>query len=103
MAWDSPTTGSRPLGGDSKAGGNPPIKLSEIAVRPASKIILVDWPGAPDRPLEEISAWHTDRGKGLFNLLYGDMHVQAYLFTTDQRYPKTPWGAAVNPDQRGYW
>jgi hypothetical protein len=39
----------------------------------------------------------------LFNILYGDNHVQAYLFTKDQRYPTIPWGAPVDPDLRGYW
>ncbi len=95
--------GIEAVGGDSAVNGNKPIKISEIAPRSATKIILVDWPGAPDRTLDEISAWHTDKGKGLFNILYGDNHVQGYLFTADQRYPKTPWGAAVDPDQRGYW
>ena len=91
------------LGGDSTAGGNKPIKFSELARLSSTKIILVDWPGAPDRTLDEISAWHTDKGKGLFNILYADNHVKAYLFTADQRYPKTPWGDSVDPDKRGYW
>ncbi len=95
--------GIEALGGDANPGGNKPIKSSEIAKRPATKIILVDWPGAPDRTLDEISAWHAVRGKGLFNILYGDTHVQAYLFTAAQRYPNTPWGAPVDPDLRGYW
>ncbi len=95
--------GIEALGGDSKMGGNKPIKTSEISLRPTAKIVLVDWPGAPDRTLDEISAWHTDKGRGLFNILYGDNHVQAYLFTADQRWPKTPWGALVDPDLRGYW
>lgn len=95
--------GIEALGGDASAGGNKAIKFSEIAARPTTKIILVDWPGAPDRTLDEIAAWHTDKGIGLFNILYGDNHVQAYLFTAAQRYPLTPWGATVDPDSRGYW
>jgi len=95
--------GIEALGGDSKVGGNKAIKTSDIARKPATKIILVDWPGAPDRSLDQISAWHSDRGKGLFNILYGDNHVQAYLFTADQRNPQTSWGATVDPDLRGYW
>ena len=95
--------GIEALGGDAKTGGNKAIKTSQIAKRPTTKILMVDWPGAPDRSLDEISAWHTDKGKGLFNILYGDNHVQAYLFTADQRYPKMPWGATVDPDLRNYW
>jgi len=95
--------GIEALGGDSSPGGNKPIKLSDIAALPTTKIILVDWPGAPDRTLDEIAAWHTDHGIGLFNILYGDNHVHAYLFTAAQRYPLTPWGATVDSDSRGYW
>jgi len=95
--------GIEALGGDAKPGGNKGIKSSEISRKAANKIILVDWPGAPDRSLDEVSGWHTDKGKGLFNILYGDNHVQAYLFTKDQRYPTIPWGAPVDPDLRGYW
>src|SRR5208282_4273933 len=81
------------IGGDSFPGQiTPSMRTSEM--RPISnKIILVDWPGAPDRTLDQISAWHTVKGKGLFNILCGDNHVEAYLFTAAQRYPITPWGA----------
>ena len=63
------------------------MKTSEMYRPVHNKIILVDWPGAPDRTLDQVAAWHTVRGKGLFNILYGDNHVEAYLFTADQRYP----------------
>src|ERR1051325_11171175 len=95
--------GIEALGGDAKPGGNKPINNAEIARRAAAKIILVDWPGAPDRSLDEVSGWHTDKGKGLFNILSGDNHVQAYLFTKDQRYPTAAWGTTIDPDLRGYW
>jgi prepilin-type N-terminal cleavage/methylation domain-containing protein len=90
------------IGGDSFPGQiTPSMRTSEM--RPISnKIILVDWPGAPDRTLDQISAWHTVKGKGLFNILCGDNHVEAYLFTAAQRYPITPWGATVDPGQQ-YW
>jgi prepilin-type N-terminal cleavage/methylation domain-containing protein len=95
--------GIEALGGDAKTDGNKAMKVSEIARKPTTKIVLVDWPGAPDRTLDEVSTWHTDRGKGLFNILYGDNHVQGYLFKASERYPVTPWGALVDPDSRGYW
>jgi prepilin-type N-terminal cleavage/methylation domain-containing protein len=95
--------GIEALGGDANTGANKPMKVSEFARKPSAKILLVDWPGAPDRTLQEVSAWHTDKGQGLFNILYGDNHVQAYLFTAAQRYPTTPWGVPVDPDLRGYW
>jgi len=94
--------GIEAIGGDSFPGQiTPSMKSSEM--RPISnKIILLDWPGAPDRTLDQISAWHSVKGKGLFNILYGDSHIEPYLFTADQRYPKTPWGATVDPGSQ-YW
>jgi prepilin-type N-terminal cleavage/methylation domain-containing protein len=80
----------------------PPMKSTDMQGLVSSKILMVDWPGAPDRTLDQVSAWHAVRGKGVFNILYGDNHVQAYLFTASQRYPITPWGATVNP-ANGYW
>jgi prepilin-type N-terminal cleavage/methylation domain-containing protein/prepilin-type processing-associated H-X9-DG protein len=96
--------GIEAVGGDATTpAGNKPMKTVEFRARTTTKIILVDWPGAPDRSLDFVSAWHAFKGKGLFNILYADGHVQAYLFTAEQRYPLTPWGATVAPDQRGYW
>ena len=96
--------GIEAIGGDAFPGQTTPsMKTSEIRRAISQKILLVDWPGAPDRTLDQVDAWHAVAGKGTFNILYGDSHVQAYLFTTDQRYPNTPWGATVDPDARGYW
>ena len=97
--------GIEAIGGDSGAFttiSTPPMKTSEMNPI-TSKIILMDWPAAPDRSLSQLSAWHTVKGKALYNLLYGDGHVQAYLFTAAQRYPTTPWGASVDPGARNYW
>ncbi|MDE3068338.1 MAG: prepilin-type N-terminal cleavage/methylation domain-containing protein [Verrucomicrobiota bacterium] len=96
--------GIEAIGGDATTKtGNKPMKASEMRSQTTTKIILLDWPGAPDRALNQVSAWHAFTGKGLFNILYGDGHVQAYLFTAQQRYPQTPWGAKVDPGTRGYW
>ena len=95
--------GIEAIGGDtSSPSGNPPMKKAEIGSFVAAKILMVDWPGAPDRTLDQVSAWHAVRGKGVFNILYADGHTQAYLFTPAERYPTTPWGAPVDPT-RGYW
>ncbi|MGH7940512.1 MAG: prepilin-type N-terminal cleavage/methylation domain-containing protein [Limisphaerales bacterium] len=68
-----------------------------------SKILFMDWPGAPDRPLDWVSAWHAVRGKGLFNICYADDHVEAFLFPTNERYPANPWGNIVSPGRWGWW
>ena len=97
--------GIEAIGGDSGAfTGIPTPSMKTSDMNPiVSKIILMDWPGAPDRALNNISAWHAVRGKALFNLLYGDGHVEAYLFTAAQRYPTMPWNATVDPNANGYW
>jgi len=98
--------GIEAIGGDSVTSPpqtTPPMRTSDIRQNVSTKILLMDWPGCPDRTLDQVDAWHAVAGKGTFNILYADSHVQAYLFTEDQRYPKTPWGATVDPDGRGYW
>jgi prepilin-type N-terminal cleavage/methylation domain-containing protein len=66
------------------ATGNPgPIKSSEVARAPTTKIILGDFPWY-DRDTRDIykpaSAWHNDRGKPIFPTLFGDGHVANFLF-----------------------
>jgi len=82
----------------------PSMKKGDFSPFVSSKIVLMDWPGAPDRPLDQVDAWHAAKGRPYFNLLYGDNHVQAYLFTAAQRDSPTNniWGAPVNP-ANGYW
>ena len=96
--------GIEAVGGDSTPGSSTPsMKASDMVNQVSTKILMVDWPGAPDRTLDQVSAWHAVKGKGVFNMLYADNHVKAYLFTADERYPTTPWGATADPSARGYW
>ena len=73
------------VGGDSMApAGSPPslpIKNDKVASKPSTKLILGDWPWFGDRDINDpLSAWHNDRGKSFFPILYGDAHVQNFLF-----------------------
>jgi prepilin-type N-terminal cleavage/methylation domain-containing protein len=96
--------GIEAIGGDSVAGQTTPsMKTTALRSYVTKKILLMDWPSAPDRSLDQVDAWHAVVGKGVFNILYGDTHVEAYLFTADERNPNTPWGATVDPDKRNYW
>jgi prepilin-type N-terminal cleavage/methylation domain-containing protein len=96
--------GIEAIGGDSnKTEITASMKQSDMAPYVATKIILMDWPGAPDRTLDQVDAWHAAKGRPYFNVLYGDNHVAAYLFSATNRYPVTPWGATVDPTTRGYW
>ncbi len=58
-----------------------PIKLSEIARRPSSKMIQGDWPWPGNRPRSSPqTSWHGSVGKRTENMLFGDGHVDFYKF-----------------------
>ena len=82
----------------------PSMKVSAMNSRqPTKKIILMDWPASPDRPLNQVSAWHSDKGKGLFNILFGDMHVEGFLFKAEERVPTISYSTVGDPNLRRYW
>jgi type II secretory pathway pseudopilin PulG len=63
-----------------------PIKGSQVAVRPATKLFLSDWPWFGDRDINDPrSVWHNDRGKPVFPTLFGDVHVQNFKFPLDYK------------------
>ena len=80
-----------------------PMKKSDFQPYAASKIVLMDWPGSPDRTLDQVDAWHAAQGRPFFNLLYADNHVQAYLFSATNRYPAAQYSDPIDPVTRGYW
>jgi hypothetical protein len=58
-----------------------PIKGSEIALKPTSKIIQGDWPWHANRSLSDPrSEWHNVRGRRVEAMLFGDTHVEFYKF-----------------------
>jgi prepilin-type N-terminal cleavage/methylation domain-containing protein/prepilin-type processing-associated H-X9-DG protein len=58
-----------------------PIKGSEVARRPANKIIQGDWAWHANRgAVDTKSIWHNYRGQTRFNMLFGDGHVVFYKF-----------------------
>ncbi|HEU5123947.1 MAG TPA: prepilin-type N-terminal cleavage/methylation domain-containing protein [Verrucomicrobiae bacterium] len=81
----------------------PSMKMREIAKNPTRKILTMDWAGSPDRPLDTMSAWHSDRGRAFFDILYGDSHVEGYLFKTNERVPYVTYGTPGDPTVRNYW
>ncbi len=90
--------------GDSKAPrGSPeatPIKTSEIARNASKKIIQGDWPWHGTRdPSDQKSVWHNYKGKRTFNMLFGDGHVENYLFPPG--YEK--WQLSPPPDIDYLW
>ena len=87
MTWGTERYAVQHVAGDIQ-GSTPdrkaPIKGNAIAKRPTNKLILGDWPWFPERNLyDPRTAWHNDRGKPFFPLLWGDGHVQNFLFPKD--------------------
>jgi prepilin-type N-terminal cleavage/methylation domain-containing protein len=75
-----------------------PIKESRIALKPSTKLILSDWVWFGDRDVNNPqSAWHNDRGKPIFPTLFGDGHVQNFLFPRGYQTWITDGPAQWNP------
>ena len=54
-----------------------PIKGSEVAKRPASKVIQGDWHWHGNRGLtDKRSVWHNFKGHARYNMAFGDGHVE---------------------------
>jgi prepilin-type N-terminal cleavage/methylation domain-containing protein len=72
-----------------------PIKTSEIAKAPSTKLILGDFPWYGRNVNDFASAWHNDKGKPLFPTLFGDGHVSNFLFpansSTNTMSPSNPY------------
>jgi prepilin-type N-terminal cleavage/methylation domain-containing protein/prepilin-type processing-associated H-X9-DG protein len=105
MAFWFDALGVRHIGGaadwpiDGRPDGNEgPIKSTEVARAPTKKIFLGDFPwwdrlSLTDRPG---SAWHNDKGKPVFPVLFGDGHVANFTF------PRTV-PATVDPVNNAFW
>jgi prepilin-type N-terminal cleavage/methylation domain-containing protein len=83
-------------GDSTAAAGSPeskPIKNSEIARKPTTKIIQGDWLWHGSRDLKSPKAvWHNYKGKRIVNMLYGDTHVESYRFPPEMdNWLSTPW------------
>jgi prepilin-type N-terminal cleavage/methylation domain-containing protein len=73
-----------------------PMKGSEIAVKPDTKLILGDWPWAPNRDVNDPhSFWHNAKGIRVNVMLFGDSHAEYYKFPpgleNDRDAPSDPY------------
>ncbi len=90
------------VGVDRNAYDGKSMKMAEIAISPANKIILGDWIWHFNRGwLDKRSMWHNYKGKSLVVMLFGDGHAEGYRFPT---YPETDpfWAAPPNPTNK-WW
>ena len=63
---------------------NEPIKGSDIARKPATKIIQGDWPRHANRALADPrSDWHRMGGRRVEVILFGDAHAEFYRLPDD--------------------
>ena len=61
-----------------------PIKGTDLARRPVTKVIQGDWPWHANRVITDSrSEWHNVRGKRSEAILFGDTHVSFYKFPDD--------------------
>jgi prepilin-type N-terminal cleavage/methylation domain-containing protein/prepilin-type processing-associated H-X9-DG protein len=81
-----------------------PIKSSEVALSAANKIVQGDWHWMgsrhdSERGTDKRNIWHNDRGKTIFNMLFGDGHVENYRFPKEYK----NWLESPRPDRNFKW
>jgi prepilin-type N-terminal cleavage/methylation domain-containing protein/prepilin-type processing-associated H-X9-DG protein len=104
VQWQHDSFRTRHVAGDSMAARGSyegtPIKASEIATGPSNKIIQGDWPWHANRGnTDRKSIWHNYKGKSRYNMLFGDGHVEAYLFPEKLK----DWLFDPKPTQAWLW
>ena len=75
------------------------MKVSDVAVKPATKVIEGDWIWHVNRgDSDPRSIWHNYKGKTFTVMLWGDGHVAPYSFPIGLNID-TP----VNPQTNPWW
>jgi len=75
------------------------IKESTIARKPTNKIIQGDWPWHANRDVNaKQTLWHNFKGKRYENMLFGDVHVERFVFPKGME----NWGGTP-PDPNFTW
>jgi prepilin-type N-terminal cleavage/methylation domain-containing protein len=79
--WSYDSWGVQHVSGSTEAGPTGPIKSSEIALRPVTKIIQGDWiwENAGFDPSKN-PPWHSYKGQRRYMMLFGDTHVEFFRF-----------------------
>src|SRR5678816_1626096 len=77
-----------------------PIKASEVGASPVNKIVLGDWHWNGSRDVnDKKSIWHNYKGRRYYNMLFGDSHVEAYVFPKEY----VGWQTGLTPDPSYKW
>ncbi len=103
VEWANDAFRVKQITGDSKAARGTSqamsIKESEVSRKPSNKIIQGDWPWHANRDTTAPQTiWHNYKGKRYEDMLFGDGHVESYVF------PKAmdTW-MSVTPDPNFSW
>ena len=100
VEWFGDFFRTRHVTGPSLNGASRPIKATEVALRPVSKIIQGDWNWHPDRGVTDSRVvWHNYKGKSLSVMLYGDGHTAGFKFTA----AAVGWPSPPPPDPNYIW
>ena len=90
--------------GDSRASRSSkegtPMKTAEIALSAATKIVQGDWHWNGSRDANDPkSVWHNYKGKRTYNMLFGDGHMENYVFPKEY----VNWQLSPPPDSNYKW
>jgi prepilin-type N-terminal cleavage/methylation domain-containing protein/prepilin-type processing-associated H-X9-DG protein len=103
VQWAIDTWRVQHVAGDSTGPGTPqgkPIKSTDIAKSPSNKILQGDWTWHGNRdPNNALAIWHNYRGKRVFVMLFGDGHVENFIFPPEL----AQWDFAPSPDPKFRW
>jgi prepilin-type N-terminal cleavage/methylation domain-containing protein len=79
--WAYDSLGVKHISGAAGGGATGPIKSTEVAVRPVTKIMQGDWiwENAGFDPGKN-PPWHSYKGQRRYNMLFGDNHVEFFRF-----------------------
>jgi hypothetical protein len=82
--WAYGIWGIKHVSGDAGPGATASIKSTEVALRPATKIIQGDWAweNAGFDPAKH-PAWHSYKGQRRCVMLFGEYHVEFFRFPLD--------------------
>ena len=99
VQWAGDNFRAKKVTGDSIVIANKPIKGTEVALRPTTKLIQADWPWHGNRDqFDRQTQWH--RGaKRSFNVLFGDAHAELYTFPDKVK----DWISSPAPDMNYLW
>jgi len=76
-----------------------PMKVSDVAFKPTTKVIAGDWIWHVNRgDTDARSVWHNYRGKEFTMMLWGDAHVAPYRFPLNN-----PISLPVDPIHNPWW